>query len=270
MGNNKLLQLKPDNLNDCGDVMTSIRNGQIDGILIRDFMPPEIALSHAQNLIDNPEVMRSTSCPYGRIYAGTIIGVRNQFEQYFEDARVFRSECEQLFGSQENFEPNFAQLLSKIAGGRTVSVPQAPNGNFYSPATIRWVQPGGAIAPHCEKVYFKTRTPAFELLNRIAAAETIFSFFMLMAQPEVGGELILYDFNWQNQNGNGVGKKTDPKYLESHCNPRLIPIFGGDLIIFNAGQIWHQISEVKGTMPRITIGGFLSFSKDDQTLYYFS
>lgn len=270
MGKNKLLQVKRDNLNDCGDVMDSIRNGQIDGILIKDFMSPQIVLSHAQSLIENPQVMRSSSCPYGRIYAGTIIGVGNQSEQYFEDARVFRSECEELFGSQENFEPKFAQLLSKIVDGRTVSVPQGLNGSPYSPATIRWVQPGGSIAPHCEKVYFKTRTPAFELLNRIAAAETIFSFFMVMAQPEVGGELVLYDFNWQNQNGNGVGKKTDPKYLDSHCNPTSIPVSGGDLIIFNAGQIWHQISEVKGIIPRITIGGFLCFSKDDQTLYYFS
>lgn len=271
MGTPKLLELTPRALDDeCGDVMGSIRNGQIDGILIKDFISADIALSRGQSLMENPLLMRSSSCPYGRIYARTIIGMGNQSDQYFEDAQVFRTECEQFFGSEEDFETHLAQLLSKIAGGRTVSLPLGSSGTPYSPATIRWVNPGGAIAPHCEKVYFKTGSLPFALLNQIAAADTIFSFFMLMTKPEAGGELILYNFNWQNQNGNEVGNKTDQKYLESHCNPTPISISGGDLIIFNAGQIWHQVSEVNGTIPRITIGGFITFSKDDETLYYFS
>jgi hypothetical protein len=270
MGTCKELEMNFRALDECGDVMGSIRNGQIDGILIKEFISPNIALSRGKSLMENPSLMLSSSCPYGRIYARTIIGIGNQSEQYFEDAQVFRTECEQFFGSQESFETQLAQLLSKIAGGRTVSLPVGSGGNPYSPATIRWVDPGGAIAPHCEKVYFKAGTLSFKLIDRIAAADTIFSFFMVMTKPEAGGELVLYDFNWQNQNGNGVGNKTNPKYLESHCNPTPISISEGDLIIFNAGQIWHQISEVKGTIPRITIGGFISFSKDDETLYYFS
>ena len=270
MGKCKLLEVKHCNLNDCGDIMGSIRSEKIDGVLVKEFMSPQIVSSHAQSLIKNPSLMRSRYCSFGRIYAGTIIGMGNQFEQYFEDAQVFRAECKQLFGKKENFETHLVQLLSKIVGGRIVSLPQGPSGSPYSPATIRWVEPGGTIVPHCEKVYFKIRTPAFELLNQIAAAETIFSFFMLMKEPEMGGKLVLYYFNWQNSNSNEVRKKTDQKYLESHCNPSLIPISEGDLIIFNAGKIWHEISEVKGRIPRITIGGFISFSKDDRTLYYFS
>ncbi|BAZ48793.1 hypothetical protein NIES4103_14030 [Nostoc sp. NIES-4103] len=270
MGTSKLLELNPQDLDGCGDIMGSIRNRQIDGILIKDFISPDIALSRGESLMENPSLMRSSSCPYGRIYARTIIGMGNQSEQYFEDAQVFRTECERFFGSQKNFETHLAQLLAKIAGDRKISLPLGPGGTPYSPATIRWVDPGGTIAPHCEKIYFKAGAAAFELINQIAVADTIFSFFMVMTKPEAGGELVLYDFNWQNQNGNGVGKQTNTKYLESHCNPTPIPISEGDLIIFNAGQIWHQISEVKGTMPRITIGGFISFSKDDKTLYYFS
>jgi len=270
MGKCKLLELNPQSLHGCGDIMGSIRNGKIDGILIKDFMPAEIALSRGEILRHNPSLMRSTFCPYGRIYARTIIGIGNQSEQYFEDAQVFRSECEQFFGSEDSFEAHLGQLLSKIAGGRKVSLPLGLDGSPYSPATIRWVDPAGMIAPHCEKVYFQTGSLPFQLLNQIASADTIFSFFMVMTKPEAGGELVLYNFNWQNQNGNGGGKKTDLKYLNSHYNPTSIPISEGDLIIFDAGQIWHQISEVKGTIPRMTIGGFISFSKDDKTLYYFS
>lgn len=252
MDNYKLLKVKSQDLYGDNDIIASIRNEQINGILIKEFMPPQFVLSLAQSLIDNPSLMQSSYCSFGRIYAETIISTGKQFEQYFEHAQVFKTECEKFFGLDKNFETCLVQLLSKLVGSRSVSLPQGPNGASYSPATIRWVEPGEAIAPHCEKVYFQTMTSAFRLLNQIADADTIFSYFMLMQKSEVGGELFFLDFNSQN------GTSTP------------IPISEGDLIIFNAGRIWHEVSKVKGTIPRITIGGFISFSKDDKTLYYFS
>jgi len=97
MGKRKLLEMNPHALYGCSDVMSSIRNGQIDGILIKDFISPNIALSRGKSLMENPSLMLSSSCPYGRIYARTIIGIGNQSEQYFEDAQVFRTECEQFW-----------------------------------------------------------------------------------------------------------------------------------------------------------------------------
>jgi hapalindole-type alkaloid chlorinase len=266
----RLLELNPHALDECGDALDSIRNGQIDGIVIKNFISPNIARSSGQRLMANPDLMRNSSCPYGRIYARTLLAIGSQSTDYFADAQVFRTECEELFGMETNFETRLAELLSNIAGGRTVALPIGSGGTPYSPATIRWVEPGGTIAPHCEKVYFKPGSPPFELLNQIAAAETIFSFFMVMTKAETGGELTLYDLHWENADSPEMAKKTDPKRLDSDYNPTQIPLTEGDLIIFDAGQIWHKISEVEGKTPRLTIGGFICFTQDDRTLYYLS
>ena len=44
----------------------------------------------------------------------------------------------------------------------------------------------------------------------------------------------------------------------------------GDMIVFAGGQIWHKVEFVQGSRPRFTIGGFMSRSKDDKTLYFWS
>ena len=55
-----------------------------------------------------------------------------------------------------------------------------------------------------------------------------------------------------------------------YAAPTKVALAIGDLIIFDAGRIWHRVSEVQGTTPRLTIGGFICFSQDDHTVYYFS
>jgi len=44
----------------------------------------------------------------------------------------------------------------------------------------------------------------------------------------------------------------------------------GDLLMFYGGYIWHRVEDIEGNTPRITLGGFLNFSKDDKELYYWS
>ncbi|MEM7038253.1 MAG: hypothetical protein AAF570_14815, partial [Bacteroidota bacterium] len=44
----------------------------------------------------------------------------------------------------------------------------------------------------------------------------------------------------------------------------------GDLILFSGGRIWHQVENLSGSRPRITIGGFCARSHDDQSFYFWS
>ena len=100
-----------------------------------------------------------------------------------------------------------------------------------------------------------------------------------MLQPsDKGGELTLYNLRWNDVkirlSGDTVlvdekGKKYD--LLNKKQVPRIsIAPQAGDMIVFSGGQIWHKVEFVKGTTNRITLGGFLSFTKDEKGLYIWS
>ena len=42
----------------------------------------------------------------------------------------------------------------------------------------------------------------------------------------------------------------------------------GDMIVFAGGQIWHKVETVKGKKSRYRVGGFLTVSKDNKSLYF--
>ena len=247
------------------DLIGRLRRQEIDGVIFRGFMPAAIASSRARYLLENPDSMRSSYCPYGRMYARTLVGVGHQLDRYFDDAQVFKEECDRLFEPEYNFQSSLENLLKKISGDCLVSVPQGPLGQFYSPLTIRWIDPGGAIAPHCESLYFEAKRPEFEYLHQLAEEKTQFSFFMPMALPEAGGNLMLYDVDWEASE-----LQTSLARVKSQTDTTQVKVDVGDLIIFDAGRIWHSVSQVEGINPRMTIGGFICFSQDERTVYYFS
>lgn len=265
MSTHKLLELDVSSLSNTSDLIGSIRRGEIDGLIVKGFMPAEIALSRARYLLENPDSMRNSFCPYGRIYARTLVGIGHQLDRYLDDAQVFKAECDHLFEPEDNFQSRLENLLLQISGSRQVSVPQSPSGQSYSPVTIRRVDPGGAIAPHCESLYFEAKNPEFNHLHQLAEETTQFSFFMPMALPEAGGNLMLYDLDWEASD-----IQTSLTRLKSEKPSTQVTVGVGDLIIFDAGRIWHYISKVEGSKPRLTIGGFICFSLDDRTVYYFS
>lgn len=265
MINRQILEFDISSLNHPKDLMGSLRNQEIDGLIFRGFMPADIATSRARELLENPDLMRSSFCPYGRMYARTLVGVGHQLDRYFDDARVFKTECDRFFEPEFNFQSQLENLLVQISGGRQIEVPQSPSGQFYSPTTIRRVNPGGAIAPHCESLYFEAKHPEFEHLHQLAEETTQFSFFVPMALPDAGGNLMLYNLDWKESD-----IRQSLATLGGGNDSTRVQVGIGDLIIFDAGRIWHCISEVQGPNPRLTIGGFICFSQDDRTAYYFS
>ena len=265
MSSRQLLEFDFPSYKDTEDLISRLRHQEIDGVIFRGFMPAEIVSSRARYLLENPDSMRSSYCPYGRMYARTLVGVGHQLDRYFDDAQVFKEECDRLFEPEYNFQSRLEKLLREISGDRQVRVPQGPLGQLYSPTTIRWVQSGGAIAPHCESLYFEAKNPEFEHLHQLAEETTQFSFFMPMALPEAGGNLMLYDLDWQQ-----FDLQTSLAHIKSQSVPTKVNVAVGDLILFDAGRIWHCVSQVEGSNPRMTIGGFICFSQDDRTVYYFS
>ena len=99
----------------------------------------------------------------------------------------------------------------------------------------------------------------------------------MLQTPESGGELTLYDFNWEDGQSKASnhenqfvimpdGSQLDiEKRKKLYLNPQK-----GDMILFAGGQIWHRVEEVLGKRPRITLAGFLSLSHDKSKVYYWT
>ena len=103
------------------------------------------------------------------------------------------------------------------------------------------------------------------------------SYFLVLQESEKGGELSIYDMLWDQ-----VKRKENPENNEfviddkdNHIYLKDVESFAvkpkpGDILIFSGGPIWHRVEDIKGSIPRITFGGFLNFSKDNKELYYWS
>lgn len=103
------------------------------------------------------------------------------------------------------------------------------------------------------------------------------SYFILLQAPEQGGDLVLYDAPWQpgqRNSSNDFIVQPDGSLLDVN-NPafvqkQTITLEPGDMVVFESGKTWHQVTAVKGELPRITLGGFFSKSKSGETVYYYT
>jgi hypothetical protein len=97
----------------------------------------------------------------------------------------------------------------------------------------------------------------------------------MLQKPEAGGELTIFDVTRTK-----AVKKLNDLQLESRSGELLdieknvdnmpLQIDNGDLLIFDGGTIWHRVELVKGNKHRITLGGFIGFTKDGNEIYYWS
>jgi hypothetical protein len=151
----------------------------------------------------------------------------------------------------------------------------------YPFATFRYLMPDkGLMSVHCGNYFGQTFEKFYSHLNTKVATKDQMSFFIMLQEPEEGGELSLFNFRWidgqtkvssveDNEviqpDGSKVYVQTDTNIRKNKLRPRK-----GDMILFQGGNIWHRVERIKGTIPRITYGGFLSLSYDGKTIYFWS
>lgn len=150
-----------------------------------------------------------------------------------------------------------------MSGGRKIEVARENDERVYASATVRFVHPNqGGMGAHKNNDFLEN--PYYEHLKKIAKLVDAISYFIIIDKPEAGGDLVLYDL--PPEESMSLTKNLD---LEK-CPKRYITPDIGDMIVFHGGNIVHQITDVTGQKPRITIGGFLAMSKDEQKVLYWS
>ena len=276
------LEKIPDGLNDM-----RIRN--FDGILLKNVFTPEECDTIVENFNNVPQD-RKKVMPEGEAYplvfAQLVRAMKfdndftlneDKFESYFKTCQTYNQTFESDF--HVPFKERMEEIFKKISGGRGVALPAGMGGiGEYPFSTIRKLIPNqGNVSIHCGN-YFQQEFPDFykHLKSQVEVKDQL-SYFLMLQDPEEGGELTLYDWIWKDgqtkdnpaENTTVVdekGKNIDVSSLQTvKIRPKK-----GDIILFQGGAIWHRVEHVRGKKSRYTIGGFLGFSENNQNILYWS
>lgn len=170
----------------------------------------------------------------------------------------------------------FIQLFSIFNNGKPLEA-LTLNQNISLFATFRNLTPGsGEIKVHCEKFFHKEFPEFFQPLDSIIDLGHQLSFFLTIAAPEKGGELSLFNYTW----GDVKQRASDEDFLvknntfinlNSPSNIfRKLKFSPGDLFVFNGGEIWHRVEKIGGSKNRITFGGFVNKTKNNENFTLWS
>jgi hypothetical protein len=272
------VQIHADDLGDYPHGLEDICNDRIDGIVISDaFSPQEIDRVTAQLTRRGA----FPGAPFGEIliYGPALYVAEQDLTRYRREAIEFRRFCSGLFSSGRDFETRIGELLGVMSGSRVVDLPHAPDGQPYTPATIRVLEVGQDMGWHFENQFLHA-TAGYRHLSTLISHADHLSYFVVLETPAAGGELVLYDLAWERTewldkqtggirrtgtvDGRPIGEVIDSLNHMSISPP------AGSLVVFDGGNILHRVSAVKDGGRRVTIGGFVAFSKGREGVYYWS
>lgn len=257
---NKWLTFEAESASDYPDGINQIYQGKIDGMLLKGVFPRAEMLAVKHKLENKDYQLEPVG--YGTTLGCVLAAVGTNTEKYLKIAASFRSELKRLFAT--SYEARVEALLSKMSGGRKVELARENDERIYTPATFRFLHPNrGGIGLHRDNEFLVQ--PSYQHLNKVAKMVNTLSYFIIIDKPEQGGDLVLYDLPPEQSD-------TPIKDLDlKNCSKKYITPDIGDMILFQGGNILHQVTpDAQGQKTRITIGGFLAISKDEQKVFYWS
>jgi len=126
------------------------------------------------------------------------------------------------------------------------------------PVTIRVFQLGmGGVLAHCYNSYDEDLHPEF--VNHFSQCMKLkhqLSFCISVNKPDKGGEITLFNVEHKDANrkeGDFNILKSDGGLFDTRLeqNKNKIDLEEGDMIIFAGGDIWHQVEDILGEIPRV-------------------
>ncbi len=242
-----------------------ICKGNLGGLLIKQVFSKE-EIQNARIKIKAKQNKTNTT-RYWETIGISLTDVEGDLERYFKESFIFNLELKDIFA--HNFETKLFSIFNNISGSQKLELAKTNDENKFIPGQIRVLYPKkGGYKAHNEHELFKYYK-LYEHLKPIVNEFEILSYFLVIDKPKIGGELILYDF-LQEQTTSGMRNffYTDQldAYLDNFRKQYINPDIG-DMVIFNGGRIWHKVADFDGDKNRITVGGFLLSSQDNQKIY---
>ncbi len=265
----KIVDLDVTEISQFPNGIDDIYTRQINGMIMRNvFSKADLATVVPPLLSDSPP-LKGTLLRHAFVFGQALIVSPPDLQDYFQEAESFRQDCRRLFQESQDFETKVVEILGQLSGQRPIEVPPAPHNKTYTPATIRVLRDGQFIAPHCGN-QFLHGFPQYWHLSKLVELEDQLSCFVVLNAPDAGGDLVLYDLEWADTKTGRYRGEIPIEEVIGKCRRQVTRLSAGDMILFDGGRIWHEVSPVIGEAARITIGGFAALSQDHQRVYYWS
>lgn len=265
------------------NVFDDLRNREFDGIVFRNVITKDQAKELGQAFLDYEGPARlehgggnTIPWPFANVNEENVndfCGYTKEYENYLDRELSFPLRT----ALQEGFE--------SINQGKIIKAPYfIGDPNLRSPnASLREFSANrGGLLPHCGNLFIKDQNAFYQLTDSMVNPNNQLSFFIVMQQPEQGGELTIYDLEYKDAHLHAFTTGDDgrlqveifdserkpfdiEKKKKFYVNPE-----PGDMIIFSAGEIWHRVEAPTGNLPRLTYGGFIGYGhkEDDLDTFY--
>ncbi|MDA9120742.1 hypothetical protein N9J52_01760 [Flavobacteriales bacterium] len=259
-----------------------IQKREFDGLIINRFLS-DTEIEKAKNAISNMpqdlrhEVRTGYTFPIAYFEADERSRNGGSMGDQFKQWNLDRKKMPTALGV--DVESRMKRVFKDLGGGRDAIVLEKPNsGESYMPATLRVFYPNkGGIPMHCGNMFDQMLPNLYNDLNEKVATKNQLSYFIMVQPADDGGHLRVFDLEWKEgqkvmsetdvalENGTTVSSEKAGELRSFEVN-----LEAGDLIIFAAGEIWHRVDSPLGDQNRITIGGFLGFTKDKGDITFWS
>ncbi len=261
-----------------GDAIAQIHAGTFEGLVWKGAVDEERCARVLEGL-DSAALSRTgfpmragaTEPPYT---LGLPLMLSPDADPYHREAERLRRSLDGLWGG--DFEGLVERLLGRFAGGRAVRLAHA-GGHPCAPATVRVLPPGNAIGAHVGNDF--VLLPQAQRLADTLDIRCQLSWFVPLQTAEQGGELEVYGLSFDDtepirkdrpEGSDGMDELAGLTFIVDLADRQWVDPGPGDLVLFDGGRWYHRVRPVRGERARVTIGGFLAFSGDGETIYYWS
>jgi len=255
------------------DGVAQVYAGELLAVIVRGVIPEDVVAAAVERLERGDTEIPQYSAP---VFTGAMRGLpvvlaEDQLEQYYDDAAAYPARIDALFQTTPGFSQRINEALVGLAGGRPASVPVAPDGRRYLEANIRGLVPGDKLPLHFENATVVKST--MRHLSELIDVRAVMSFYLPLTIPDGGGELIVYEkYVSEHDDGDSSvadlgGEEAALPVFRAMNQIKLLPGVG-DLMVFDGGRWYHDVTTIEGPRKRWTAGGFLAMSRDHDAVYY--
>ena len=233
-------------------------SGKIPAIIIRNFYDEKSCQTiitriknHSQDNFQNGKL---------RHIGPFLMSHTTDKERYFEGAKEAQRTFGRIFWGIKSPIIQIYECISNTLPNHSVSLASELQ-NDYSPAIIRIHEKGKIIPIHKDNVRYEGKEYALSKIDHQLSC------VLHIQESESGGELVIYDKQWKKEDEGlrNINFGYSSRIVESSRCYKISKIRVGDLVIMNPNY-YHKVTKITGNTPRITLGMFLGFYRNDRKI----
>jgi len=246
-----------------------LRTGELQAIIVHHVYPRAVLEAVVTRLERNDPDFLQTWFPekfHSWFYGRNLNLSDARLPGYFEEAARFHAQLEDLFPPGRGLAGHIGELLARLDGGRPfVSAPGPMPGTQYMFTTLRAHAESGYLPAHFDN---EQRLRASYRHLRTLVELNMMSFVLVLAQPEAGGALEVFDLCVEPEDArllsdDSVKVRPDVSLLESVS----FSLPAGTLIVLDSGRYLHRLTPVQGARKRWTACSFMARARAQAATY---